>query len=79
VFWDFAVQVQAKSSILIETDSHLDKDQLYNRIEAGMNHKVGLCVCLKKADDKIKSLTTWIDDIGHIDELIRGGVPVVTL
>jgi hypothetical protein len=28
VFWDFAIQVQAKNSILIDTDSYLDKDQL---------------------------------------------------
>jgi glycerophosphoryl diester phosphodiesterase len=30
MFWDFAVQVQAKNSILIDTPLYLDKDQLRN-------------------------------------------------
>jgi hypothetical protein len=60
-----------KNSILIDTDSYLDKDQLCNQIEAGMNPKVTLRICLEKAGDKSKKLEAWIDDIRRIDELIR--------
>ena len=71
MFWDFAVQVQAKNSILIDTPSYLDKDQLRNCIEAGMNSKLALCVCLEKENDKTKSLGDWLDNIKDIDELIH--------
>ena len=70
IFWNFAMQVQAKNSILIDTPSYLDKDQLCNRIKAGMNSKLALHVRLKKANDKTKSLSDWFDDIKDVDELI---------
>lgn len=63
VFWDLAIQVQVKNSILIDTDSYLNKDQLRNRIEAGMNPKIALRVHLEKAGNKTKTLVAWIDDI----------------
>lgn len=70
LFWDWAIQVQTKNSILIDTDSYLDKDQLRNCMEAGMNPKVALRVRLEKAGDKTKKLEAWIDDIRRIDDLI---------
>jgi hypothetical protein len=30
IFWNFAIQVQTKNSILIDTPSYLNKDQLRN-------------------------------------------------
>jgi hypothetical protein len=36
-FWDFAVRLQAKNSLLTSTASHLDEDKLYRWMEAWMD------------------------------------------
>jgi hypothetical protein len=70
-FWNFAVQVQTKNSILLDTPSYLNKDQLRNRIEAGMSSKLALRIRLEKAVDKTKALGAWLDDVKNVDELMR--------
>jgi hypothetical protein len=71
MFWNFTVQVQTKNSILIDSPSHLDNDQLRNRIEAGMNSRLALRIRLEKVGNKNKALGAWLDDIKSIDELMR--------
>ena len=71
IFWNFAIQVQTKNSILIDTPSYLDKDQLRNRIEAGMNSKLALRVRLDKVGNKDNTLAEWLDNIKCVDELMR--------
>jgi len=52
MFWNFAIQVQTKNSIFIDTPSYLDQDQLCNQIEASMNSKLVLHVHLDKVGKK---------------------------
>jgi len=40
VFWTFAVALQAKNSLLINTPSYLQKDKLRHQIEAGIDAKL---------------------------------------
>ena len=47
-FWDFAIQVQTKNSLLRDTDSYLTKATLRHRIESRMNQKLALRCRLEK-------------------------------
>jgi len=51
-FWDFMVQVQSKNTLLHDTDSYLDKDQLHHHIKSGMNPKLTLC-CHHEKSNKV--------------------------
>ena len=48
-FCDFANKVQNKNSLLLRTDLHLQKAQVYARIKVGMDHALSTCSC---ASDK---------------------------
>jgi hypothetical protein len=39
-FWEFAVSVQAKNSLLTGTSSHLEEDKLHHQLEATMEETV---------------------------------------
>lgn len=74
-FWDFSVQVQTKNSLLINTPSHLNDEQLRHRMESGMNPKLALRCRLEKAgvvqNNDLNKLATWLTDIKRVDDLIR--------
>jgi len=69
-FWDFAVQVQSKNSLLCNTPLHLDEDKLHHHIESGMNQKLVLHCRLKKSS-KIEGFNLWITEVKHIDDLVH--------
>jgi len=69
-FWDFAVQVQSKNSLLRNTPSHLDEDKLRHRIESGMDQKLALRCRLEKSS-KIEGFNLWITEVKRIDDLVR--------
>jgi hypothetical protein len=48
-FWDFAVQVQAKNSLLRDTPSFLDKEKLRHRLELAMRPQLALRCRLEKS------------------------------
>jgi hypothetical protein len=75
-FWDFSVKVQTKNRLLINMMSHLNDEQLCHHMELGMNYKLALCCCLKKAsvakDNVALTLADWLNDINRVDGLICG-------
>jgi hypothetical protein len=69
-FWDFAIQVQSKNSLLRNTPSHLDKDSLRHRIESGMAQKLALRCRLEKSS-KTEVFKDWLTEVKRVDDLIR--------
>jgi hypothetical protein len=69
-FWDFAVAIQAKNSLLCNTNSYLNKDQLRHRIESGMNQKLALRCRLEKSS-KVNKFKDWLTKVKCIDNLQR--------
>lgn len=70
MFWDFAVAVQAKNSLLRQTDSYLAKEHLRHRIESGMNQKLALRCRLEKSS-KVVKFEDWLVEIKRVDDLMR--------
>jgi hypothetical protein len=69
-FWDYAIQVQAKNSLLISTASHLDEDKLRHRIEAGMEESLSRhCVMAKMNQEK--SFKKWVIEVKKRDDLMH--------
>jgi hypothetical protein len=69
-FWDFAIQIQAKNSLLRNTESHLSKHDLRHRIESGMTQKLALRCRLEKCNDAI-GLEQWLIEVKRVDDLLR--------
>jgi hypothetical protein len=63
-FWDFAIQVQAKNSLLRGTPSYLDKESLHHRIELGMAQKLTLRCRLEKSS-KMEVFKDWLTEVKH--------------
>jgi hypothetical protein len=56
-FWNYSIRVQAKNSLLINTDFHLDKNKLRNQLEAGMNEQLSK----KCAAEKVNKVINFLD------------------
>jgi hypothetical protein len=69
-FWDFAIQIQAKNSLLRNTESHLSKHDLRHRIKSGMTQRLALRCRLEKCNDVI-GLEQWLIEVKHVDDLIH--------
>jgi len=69
-FWDFAIRLQAKNSLLVNTASHLNVDGLHHRLEAGMSEDLALR-CVNKKISRAGTLKQWITDVKRIDDLMR--------
>ena len=61
-FWNFAVTLQAKNSLLTGTPSYLQKDKLRHQIEAGID---------AEKSGKINDFKKWLADFKCLDEAIR--------
>lgn len=69
-FWDFAVNIQTKNSLLCNTQSYLDKEQLHHHLEASMTPKLSLCCRLEKSS-KVVKFEDWVIEVKHVDDLLR--------
>jgi hypothetical protein len=69
-FWDFAIQVQAKNSLLQNTPSYLATESLRHRIESGMTQKLALRCRLEKLS-KTEAFKDWLTEVKHVDDLVR--------
>jgi hypothetical protein len=69
-FWDYAIAVQAKNSLLTSTPSHLNNDQLRHRLEAGMGELLARRCANTKVNQE-KSLKKWLTDVKRVDDLMR--------
>jgi hypothetical protein len=69
-FWDYAIQVQAKNSLLIATTSHLDESKLRHRLEAGMEDLLARR-CANAKINKTVSLKAWLGEVKRADDMMR--------
>jgi hypothetical protein len=69
-FWDFAIRVQAKNSLLTGTNSHLSSERLCHRIESGMDEGLA-CWCVKAKVNQIEEFKEWLNEIKDVDDLLR--------
>jgi hypothetical protein len=69
-FWDFAVKLQAKNSLLASTDSHLDDDKLRHQMEACMDERLSR-KCAAERTNKIADFKKWMTEVKRIDDALR--------
>jgi hypothetical protein len=69
-FWDFAITVQAKNSLLNSIASHLEDDKLHHQLEAAMHQRLSK-KCGSEKTGKIVEFKPWLNKVKHIDELAR--------
>jgi hypothetical protein len=69
-FWDFAIAVQAKNSLLNGTASHLEDDKLRHQLEAAMHQRLSKR-CGAEKTGKIAEFKPWLNEVKRIDELAR--------
>jgi len=61
-FWNFAVALQAKNSLLINTNLYLLKDKLCHQIKAGIDAKLAK-KCDSEKSNKIVDFKKWLADV----------------
>jgi hypothetical protein len=66
VFWDFAISVQSKNSLLSGTTSHLKEDKLHHQLEAAMEECLSKRCVTEKAN-KIEEFKPWLNEVKHIN------------
>ncbi|KIM85721.1 hypothetical protein PILCRDRAFT_5379 [Piloderma croceum F 1598] len=69
-FRNYAVALQAKNSLLINTPSYLQKDKLRHQIEAGIDAKLAK-KCDAEKSNTIVDFKKWLADVRRLDEGIR--------
>ena len=69
-FWDFAVAVQSKNSLLSGTASHLEEDKLRHQLEAAMEERLSK-KCTAEKTNKIVKFKEWLSDVKRVDDLLR--------
>jgi hypothetical protein len=69
-FWDYAIQVQSRNSLLISTTSHLTEDQLRHRVESGMDDLLSRrCTHLKVNQEN--DFKKWLVEVKRVDDLMN--------
>jgi hypothetical protein len=66
-FWDYAVNLQFKNSLLRSTTSHLSDDKLRQQLGAGMEVRLSKKVSTKKLK-KVVDFCKWLNKVKHCDE-----------
>ena len=66
-FWDFAVCVQVKNSMLVGMGSHLDEEKICHRCESGMEEMLAMRCTGEKAHKK-NGLKAWLNKVKRIDD-----------
>ena len=69
-FWDYAVSLQSKNSLLRGTPSHLSDEQICHQLEAGMEN----CLSKKIGGEKVNKILDfrkWLNEVKRYDDLLR--------
>ncbi|KIM78087.1 hypothetical protein PILCRDRAFT_11524 [Piloderma croceum F 1598] len=69
-FWDFAVAVQNKNSLLHGTTSHLPDNNLHHQINASMEDRLSKKLSSKKVN-KVADFHKWLNEVRSCDEGLR--------
>jgi hypothetical protein len=68
-FWDYAVAVQSKNSLLRGTTSHLPDDKLRHQLKAGMEVRLSKKVSSEKLN-KILDFRKWLNEVKQCDDVL---------
>ena len=68
-FWDFAVAIQSKNSLLRDTTSHLPNDKLRQQIGAGMELRLSKKVSAEKLN-QVADFRKWMNEVHRCDEAL---------
>jgi|SRR5882762_8448032 len=69
-FWDYAVAIQLKNSLLHGTVSHLLDDKLRHQLVAGMEVRLSKKVFSEKLN-KVADFRKWLNEVRRCDEVLR--------
>jgi hypothetical protein len=69
-FWDYAIALQSKNSLLHGTTSHLLDDKLRHQLGAGMEVRLSKKVSAKKLN-KTMDFRKWLNKVKHCDDALR--------
>src|SRR6202167_1497175 len=69
-FWDYAVAIQSKNSLLQDTVSHLPNDKLRHQLGAGMEIRLSKKVSSEKLN-KVVDFRKWLNEVRRCDEALR--------
>ena len=69
-FWDYAVAMQSKNSLLHSTTSHLPDNKLRHQIGAGMEVRLLKKVSAEKLN-KIVEFRKWLNEVKQCDNALR--------
>ena len=69
-FWDFAITVQSKNSLLHKTTSHLPDVKLHQQISTGMELRLSKKVSSEKLN-KVVDFCKWLNEVRRCDEMVH--------
>jgi hypothetical protein len=69
-FWDYAVSLQHKNSLLHGTPSHLSEEQIRHQLGAGMEVRLSKKIGAKKVN-KIENFHKWLNEVKRFDDQLR--------
>jgi hypothetical protein len=69
-FWDYAVALQSKNSLLCSTTSHLLDDKLHQQLGAGMEVRLSKKVSSEKSN-KVVDFRKWLNKVKQCDETLH--------
>jgi len=69
-FWDYAITLQSKNSLLRGTTSHLLDDKLRHQLGAGMKVRLSKKVSAEKLN-KITDFRKWLNEVKRCDDALR--------
>jgi hypothetical protein len=69
-FWDYAINLQSKNSLLCGTTSHLSDDILRQQLGAGMEVRLSKKAFTEKLN-KVVDFRKWLNEVKHCDEGLR--------
>jgi len=70
LFWDFAVAIQNKNSLLCSTTSHLEDNKLRHQINAGMEVHLSKKVSSEKLN-KVIGFCKWLSEVRRCDDILH--------
>jgi hypothetical protein len=69
-FWDYAIGLQSKNSLLCGTTSHLPDDKLCHQLGMGMETRLSKKVFMEKVN-KVVEFRKWLNEVQRCDEGLR--------
>ena len=70
LFWDYAITIQSKNSLLQGTISHMPNDKLCHQLGANVEIRLFKKVSLEKVN-KVLDFCKWLNDVRRCDDVLH--------